>query len=114
MAADHKRRLVILERDNRRLMKDAQKHQNVDIQPEEQEIDKARITSKMIRAIRAKLNLSQAEFAALAGVNAQSVYQWEHKEGRLSFRGNTKAVIVALRKMNRKTARQKIEALEEQ
>lgn len=114
VAIDHKRRLAILERDNRRLLKDTQKGQKEDVQPGEQEIDKARITAKMIRAIRAKLNLSQAEFAALIGVNAQSVYQWEHKEGRLSFRGNTKAVIVAIRKMNRKTARQKLEALTEQ
>jgi DNA-binding transcriptional regulator YiaG len=65
----------------------------------------------MIRSIRAKLNLSQAEFAALIGVNGQSVYQWEHKEGRLTFRGNTKAAIVALRKLNRKEAQQRLEAL---
>jgi hypothetical protein len=41
------------------------------------------------------------------------VYQWEHKEGRLSFRGNAKAAIVAIRKLNRKEAQQRLEALSE-
>jgi DNA-binding transcriptional regulator YiaG len=111
VAADHKRRLLTLERANRRLLKYASKNQDEAVNVKDEEIGKARVTAKMIRSIRAKLNLSQAEFAALIGVNGQSVYQWEHKEGRLTFRGNTKAAIVALRKLNRKEAQQRLEAL---
>ena len=111
VAADHKRRLLTLERGNRRLLKYASKNQEAAVSVKDEEIGKARVTAKMIRSIRAKLNLSQAEFAALIGVNSQSVYQWEHKEGRLTFRGNTKAAIVALRKLNRKEAQQRLEAL---
>ena len=65
----------------------------------------------MIRGTRAKLDLSQADFADLVGVNKQSVYQWEHKEGRLSFRGDAKAAIVAVRKLDRGEARQRRAAL---
>ena len=110
-AADHKRRLATLERGNRKLLKYASKNQAEAVEVKDQEIDRARITAKMIRSIRAKLNLSQTEFAALIGVNGQSVYQWEHKEGRLTFRGNTKAMIVGLRKLNRIEAHQNLEAL---
>ncbi len=101
-AADLKRRIAVLERENRQLLKHAGKPREEAAQGTGNEVDKSRITAKMIRAIRAKLNLSQAELAVLLGVNAQSVYQWEHKEGRLTFRGNTRAAIVALRKMKRK------------
>jgi len=73
------------------------------------DVDKARITAKMIRSIRAKLNLSQAELAALLGVSGQSVYQWEHKEGRLRFHGSTRVAIETLRKMNWKEAQKQLE-----
>jgi len=109
--ADLKRRLAGLKRDNQRLLKYARKHQEDEVKVKDEEVVKARITAKMIRAICAKLNLSQAEFAALIGVNAQSVYQWEHKEGRLTFRGNTRAAIVAIRKLNRKEAHQQLEKI---
>ncbi len=110
-AADLKRRIAALERNNRQLLKQAGKHQEEAAQGKSNEVEKARITAKMIRAIRAKLNLSQAELAVLLGVNAQSVYQWEHKEGRLTFRGNTRAAIVALRKMKRKEAHRQLEQM---
>ena len=80
----------------------------------EDEVGKARIKAKMIRATRAKLGLSQADLAALLGVNGQTVYQWEHKEGRLNFRGNAKTAIVAVRKLERQEAQEKLAALKEQ
>lgn len=110
-AADLKRRIAALERDHRQLLKQVGKRQEEAAQSQDSEVDKARITAKMIRSIRAKLNLSQAELGVLLGVNAQSVYQWEHKEGRLTFRGNTRAAIVALRKMKRKEAHTLLEQM---
>ena len=113
VAADHKRRLATLERENRLLTADAQRRRKQGMQVTDSEVATARITAKMIRATRGKLSLSQADFAELVGVNAQTVYQWEHKEGRLSFRGDAKAAIVVLRKLNRNEARQRLEALRE-
>ena len=110
-AADLKRRVASLERDARRLVLEANKRRKETIQVQDDEVARSRITAKMVRAIRAKLNLSQAELAALIGVNSQSVYQWEHKKGRMGFRGNAKSEIVALRKLNRKEAHQKLAAL---
>lgn len=106
-----KRRLASMERTNKQLLKYARKHQAEGGEINEGDVDKSRITAKMIRSIRAKLNLSQAELAALLGVSGQSVYQWEHKEGRLTFRGSTRAAIVALRKMNRKEAQKRLEGV---
>lgn len=111
--ADHNRRLAKLERENRLLLAEAQKRRKQSMQVTGDEVDKARITAKMIRAIRAKLHLSQAELAALLGVNAQTVYQWEHKEGRLNFRGDAKAAIVDVRKLDKKEAQQRLDALQE-
>ncbi|NIA12838.1 MAG: helix-turn-helix domain-containing protein [Nitrospiraceae bacterium] len=113
VAADHKRRLAKLERENRRLLAEAQKRRKQNMQVADDEVAKARITAKMIRSTRAKLRLSQAELAALLGVNAQTVYQWEHKEGRLRFRGDAKASIVAVRKLDREEAQQRLAALRE-
>ena len=102
--ADQRRRIAKLERHNRRLVIEANRRRKEAVQVTDDEVESARITAKMIRAVRAKLGLSQAQLARLLGVNSQTVYQWEHKEGRLSFRGNAKAAIVAVRKLDRKEA----------
>ena len=111
VAADHKRRIAKLERENRSLLTDAMKRRRESLEVTGKEIDEARITAKMIRAMRSKLGLSQVELAKLLDVNSQTVYQWEHKEGRLSFRGNAKAALIAIRKLNRQEAQQRLEAL---
>jgi len=108
---DHTRRIAKLESGNRRLLAGASKLRKESLATTDEEIQKARITAKMIRSIRTKLKLSQGELAKLVGVNSQTVYQWEHKEGRLTFRGNAKAAIVAVRKLDRKQAQQKLQAL---
>ena len=113
VAADHKRRLAKLERQNRLLLSEAQKRRKQSMLVADGDVDKARITAKMVHATRDKLRLSQTDFAKLVGVSTQTVYQWEHKEGRLSFRGNAKTAIVAVRKFNRKEAQQQLEALRE-
>ena len=108
---DHKRRIARLERGNRRLFATVNRRRKESMETTDEEIQRARITAKMIRSIRAKLKLSQGDLARLLGVNSQTVYQWEHKEGRLTFRGNAKAAIVAVRKLDRKQAQQRLEAL---
>ena len=113
VAADHKRRLAKVERDNRRLMTDAVKRREKALPAGEDEAQGARITGKMIRGVRAKLKLSQADFAKLVAVNPQTVYQWEHKEGRLTFRGNAKSAIVEVRKLNAHEAQDRLAKLEQ-
>jgi len=63
--ADQKRRIAKLERNNRSLVIEANKRRKEGMQVTDDEVESARITAKMIRAIRAKLNLSQAELAQL-------------------------------------------------
>lgn len=73
--------------------------------PDGSDVDKARITAKMIRSIRDRLGLSQNAFAKLVGVSSQAVYQWERTTGRLKFRGATKAKIIAVRKIGKREAK---------
>ncbi len=110
--SDQKKRISDLERDNKRLMKSYLKKREASLTAEPKEVRGARITSKSIRDLRAKLGLTQAEFATLAGVTGQSVYQWERKDDRLQLRQATKAAIVEIRKMGVRDARRRLEELE--
>ena len=98
--ADHKRRIAALERENRRLLSYMRKTRGGSVKASDDEIEKARITARMILGIRNKFGLSQGELALLLDVNPQTVYQWEHREGRLSFRGDAKARIIKIRKLD--------------
>ena len=101
-AADHKRRLAQLERDNKRLLTQAKKLRETAVKPADVEVEKARITAKMIKSIRDKLGLSQAKLAEILGITPNTVLLWEKKEGRLTFRNpETKAAIVSLRAMTK-------------
>ena len=81
--ADMKRRLAQVEGMSKRLAVKPAAKQSVSAEAAEEngdgEANRARISGKMIRALRAKLDLSQDAFARLAGVTSQTVYQWEHK-----------------------------------
>jgi DNA-binding transcriptional regulator YiaG len=110
--AELRRRMGELERDNKRLLREAAKQPKAIRETADEEVEKARITGKMVRSIRERLRLSQAAFAELVGVHKLSVYLWEHKEGRLSFRGDAKAKIVAVRKMTKKEAWERLEDTE--
>lgn len=107
--ADQKRRVALLERDNKRLVRQTEKTaKGVSVRPGDDDVSKARITAKMIRSIRSRLGVSQADFAKLVGVSGQSVYQWERKPGRLSFRGDAKASVVRVRKLTKAEAKKQL------
>jgi DNA-binding transcriptional regulator YiaG len=112
-AADHKRRIAQLERLNRQLIARSDKRGGSLTRVSVEEVEKARISGKMIRSIRKRLGLSQADFAKLVSVSAQSVFQWEHKAGRLDFRGQTKTAILSLRKLKKKEALAQLEKMAE-
>ena len=58
---------------------------------------KAWLTGKGVKSIRKKMRVSQAGFGKLVGASTMSVLHWEKKSGKLTFRGDTLAKIVALR-----------------
>jgi DNA-binding transcriptional regulator YiaG len=101
-AADFKRRLATLESVQKRLAArtDAKSVSRPSI--EDAAVKSARITGKMIRSIRKRLGISQDAFARLVGVSSQTVYMWEHKNGRIALRGKGKAAIVGIRKLGKR------------
>ena len=55
--------------------------------------DEFRTTSRRVRTLRRKLRLTQAQFAALVGVSAYSVFLWESKGGQLALRKESEAAL---------------------
>jgi len=72
----------------------------------------ARISSKMIKRIRERLDLTQAALATLLGVSAQTVYQWERKNGPLQLRGRTRAAVVEVRSLGKREAMRRLSMAE--
>jgi DNA-binding transcriptional regulator YiaG len=107
--ADLKKRLVLLERENKRLSAIVKKYQVESfLKTDEEEGKKARFTSRGIRALRKKLRLSQADFGKLVGTTPGAVHLWEKKDGALSLRDKTKAAILAIRGLGAREARKKL------
>ena len=110
--ADLKRRVFVLERENKSLVAATKKYQLA--QPEKVEMKegkKARFTSQGISALRKKLRLSQADFGKLLGTTPGSVYLWEKKEGALSLRDKTKAAILSVRGLGAREAKEKLKEI---
>jgi len=110
--ADLKKRLVLLEKENRHLVAAMKKYQVA--QPEKidaEEGKKARFTSRGIHALRKKLRLSQADFGKLLGTTSHAVYLWEKKQGALNLRDKTKAAILSIRGLGAREAKEKLAEL---
>jgi len=111
-AAEHKRRLTTLERDNRRLVAEADVRLKEAVEASPEEIASARVGSAgRIRALRRRLRLTQAEFGKLLGVSGNTVFLWESSPGRLNLRARTKAAIVAARKLSAREAKRKLQLM---
>jgi len=107
--ADLKKRLVLLEKENKLLVAAVKKYRLA--QPEkveDEEGKKARFTSRGIHSLRKKLRLSQADFGKLLGTTAHSVYLWEKKIGTLNLRDKTKTAILSIRGLGAKEAKEKL------
>jgi DNA-binding transcriptional regulator YiaG len=110
--ADFKKRLVVLEKENKRLVAAIKKYKVE--QPEMVDVEqgkKARFTSRGIRALRKKLRLSQADFGKLLGTTPHAVYLWEKKIGVLNLRDKTKAAILSVRGLGAREAKEKLKEL---
>ena len=106
--ADLKKRLVALEKENKRLLAGVKKEKPVLAPEPSEETKKARITSTTIRSLRSRLGLSQADFGKLAGVTTGAVYLWENKEGPLNLRDKTKAALLSIKGMGSREAKGKV------
>jgi DNA-binding transcriptional regulator YiaG len=79
------------------------------VKPQKSKIVKSRITVRMIKSMRKKLNISQAGLAKLAGVSNQAVSKWETLKGNLSFRNSkTEEALSAVMRMTKKEAQRKL------
>jgi DNA-binding transcriptional regulator YiaG len=110
--ADLRRRMHVLEKENKHLVAAMKKYQMA--RPEKTDTEegkKARFTSKGIHALRRKMRLSQADFGKLVGTTPHAVYLWEKKEGALHLRDKTKAAILSVEALNVREAREKLEEL---
>ncbi|MBE7558427.1 helix-turn-helix domain-containing protein [bacterium] len=71
------------------------------------------ITGSSVRALRKQLGVSQADFARLAGVHTQTVYQWEHRPGVLQFKGDTKEAVLKVMALTAGQAQRRLQAIEQ-
>lgn len=105
--ADLKRRVAILEKENKRLGSLLAKLP----QPEPVVAPTGPrnwISGKGVRSLRQKLGLSQEGFAKLVGVTPNAVYIWERKPGMLRMRDATKAAVMAVRNLGAREAKAKL------
>ena len=70
---------------------------------------KLRFVAKGVKAHRDRLGLSAADYGKLAGVSAQSVYNWEH--GHASPRGEQLRLIATLRSIGKREAHARLTQL---
>ncbi len=66
---------------------------------------KARPSGPMVRRLRARLGLTQAELAGLLEVSALTVSKWESAQGRILLRARTLAALERVRAMGRRDVR---------
>jgi DNA-binding transcriptional regulator YiaG len=107
--ADLRKRVVLLEKENKHLAAAMKKYQVAQPQvPDAAEGKKARFTSKGIRALRKKLRISQADFGKLLGTTPGAVHLWEKKDGALNLRDKTKEAILSIRGLGAREAKEKL------
>ncbi len=68
--------------------------------------DEFRMTSRGVRALRRKLRLTQAQFAALLGVSENTVFLRERKGGQLGLRGGSEAALRDVQNIDAAEARE--------
>ena len=72
-----------------------------------EDMKKARFSPRLIKSLRKHLGVSQREMAKLAGVTVTAVFQWE--KGKFEPKDEKKKILVGLRKLGRREARQLLE-----
>jgi len=72
-----------------------------------EEVKVARVSPRLIKALRKHLGVSQKELATLAGVTVGAVASWE--SGKFRPKQEKKGIFVALRKLSRREVRKLLE-----
>jgi DNA-binding transcriptional regulator YiaG len=108
IVADLKKRVVVLEKDNKHLVAAMRRNQTEYPEKPPEEAKKVRLTSKGIRSLRRRLRLTQADFAKLVGTTAHAVYLWEKKEGGLNLRDKTRTAFLSIRGLRAGEAKAKL------
>lgn len=104
-----KRAIAQLQRDNTRLLTDLNTRLAAPPAATDAEVQHARISPRLIRSQRQRLGLSQTAFGKLLGVSGGAVLAWEG--GKSKPRAAAKAALVAVRKVGKREARRRLEAL---
>ena len=73
------------------------------------ESSSTRFVAKGLRALRARLDMSAADFGELAGVSGQSIYNWE--QGKSVPRKAQLSVLVGLRALGKREAHARLQQL---
>ena len=106
-----KKRVERLEKDNKILMGEQDRHKKFIIGTIPADALSIRVTAKGMRSLRRKLGLTQEEFAKLVGVTAQTIWLWEQKEGALRVRDTTKKAIFAIRDLGAREAKRRLQEI---
>ncbi|MDD5704285.1 MAG: helix-turn-helix domain-containing protein [Kiritimatiellae bacterium] len=106
--AELKRRLALLEQQNKRMAAMLAKAPAPASSDEAPKTTRNWISGKGVRSLRLKLGLPQESFAKLVGVGHNTVYKWESKPGMLQLRKATKAALLAVRGLTPGEARAKL------
>jgi len=72
-----------------------------------EEVKTSRFSPRLIRSLRRHLGITQRELATLAGVTVGAIHQWE--SGIFVPRAQKKAVLISLRKLGRRKAKELLE-----
>ena len=98
--------VATLEKAARRWTEETQERK-AELRVPEKEAEAARLSAGLIRKLRTRLGLSQAELATLVGVSTISVGLWEHGKTRPS--GENRGALVALRKLGKRDVRKMLD-----
>ena len=72
------------------------------------EAPRIRPTGTMVRKLRAKLGLTQTEFAKLVGVSSLTISKWEGAPGRINPRGRALAGLAKVMGMGKREAKKSV------
>jgi len=94
-----RRAVLLLERLAAQQQKELEKRK-VPLEATPEEVKKSRFSPRLVRSLRKHLGISQKELAILCGVTVGAVHMWE--SGKFRPKDEKKALIVGLRKLNRR------------
>jgi DNA-binding transcriptional regulator YiaG len=102
-----KREVAELKRSVRALQKGGQHKADAAPAPETEAAKPARIrpTGPMVRKLRTKLGMTQAQIAKLAGVSTLTISKWETTPGRITLRSRTLAALAEVKGMGKREAK---------